>query len=61
MQAHKLGLISSPSQLLPTVENVKHKNAVEAKGNPPAKPRQLLVMGVKEKDDLIAYIEVHDQ
>ena len=57
-QAHKLGLISSPSQSLPTAGKGKGNNSVDARNNLRAKPRQLLVMGAKEKDQLITYFEV---
>ena len=52
-QAHKLGLISSPSQPLPT--SVKGRGKA---GTGSTKPRQLLVIGVQDKDQMVSFFEV---
>ena len=55
LQAHMLGLLSSPSQPLPEVGRHDQHSDLRSKF---FKQRQLLVMNVANKDQLTSYFEV---
>lgn len=57
-QAHVLGLISSPSQPLPSAGQSKTGVGRDLRSQLDVKPRQLLVINVENRDILTSYFEV---
>ena len=63
-QAHQLGLLSSPSQPLPPggggAGAGRGRGKSDLRGKLHSKPRQLLVIGAKDRDQLTQYFEVKE-